>query len=741
MRLSPLDCSSYANGGTLTTDASGNVVCAADDGGAGSTVAGADTQIQFNNGGSFGAAANFTFSSSTGKLAVPYASTTALTTGTQWFPSLANSGLGVDANGKVYAAATSTLATISGILPIGSGGTGTSTPPTYGKLLVGNSAGGYDLLATSSLGITGGGAATWSTITGTLSSQTDLQNALDAKLSLSSWYATTTDGLAQGTINKYYSTLLFAADLAGTTTDALAQGSVNKYYAGSLVQAFVHSSTTIPKTYTANTFTALQTITNASTTNLTASYASSTQGFFGSLAIGNFSGFLKATAGAVASALINLASDVTGTLGVGNGGTGWANIAASAIPFGNGSGALATTTAGTNGSVLAYLNGIPTWTATTTFSAPLTYSGGAVSIAAANGSTDGFLTSGDWTTFNSKQAALSSRHPLQNITNAPSRPPLFAHNNGEYMGSAQYLFLAVFHERFDHQRNDDESLHHFSHELRPRRRREWHGVRSRDQHARHHLRPAQSFANRKSGRQHRLGEQHRRSRSTYSALHEHVRGDTIRRNSRPNPRILERRVGRSRNNDAHQRHRHHYHIQRHRQPVDHREHRRHLRVPVHDHRHIWHNVRRDFVVYPNGRPLLLLFDRRSITIPVRLLNCTFRRHALHRSGLPQFVADRGRRRSIPCSHELRGTNDEWYEFDALAHGSYSLSRSLVFRPYVRIIDRVHREWQRVLRDRRGRERRHRHYLSVGTSLYQSEWNYRPRLRHRLIKRDAVHRHQ
>ena len=369
------------------------------------------------------------------------ASTSQFTTGTQWFASLANSGLGVDANGKVYAAATSTLATISGILPIGSGGTGTSTSPTYGKVLVGNTAGGYDLLATSSLGITGGEAATWGTISGTLSSQTDLQNALDAKLSLSSWYATTTDGLAQGTINKYYSTLLFAADLAGTTTDALAQGSVNKYYANSLVQAFVHSSTTIPKTYTANTFAALQTITNASTTNLTASYASSTQGFFGSLAIGNFSGFLKATAGAVASALINLASDVTGTLGVGNGGTGWANIAASAIPFGNGSGALATTTAGTNGSVLAYLNGIPTWTATTTFSAPLTYSGGAVSIAAANGSTDGFLTSGDWTTFNSKQAALTFSYPLQNITNTVSLA--FATTTANTWG-AHNIFFSLF---------------------------------------------------------------------------------------------------------------------------------------------------------------------------------------------------------------------------------------------------------------------------------------------------------
>ena len=205
LRLSPLDCTSYANGGTLTTDASGNVVCAADDGGAGSTVAGADTQIQFNNGGSFGAAANFTFSSSTGKLTLPNASTTNLTasyaSSTQGFfgslsigplsgilkataglvsaaspgfdyespltfgypltrslnaislafgttttntwthqifsslfatnasttnatttnlyiTGLSNSGLGVDANGKVYAAATSTLANISGTLAL-----------------------------------------------------------------------------------------------------------------------------------------------------------------------------------------------------------------------------------------------------------------------------------------------------------------------------------------------------------------------------------------------------------------------------------------------------------------------------------------------------------------------------------------------------------------------------------------------------------------------------------------------
>ncbi|TSD04967.1 MAG: hypothetical protein Greene07147_884, partial [Parcubacteria group bacterium Greene0714_7] len=66
------------------------------------------------------------------------------------------------------------------------------------------------------------------------------------------------------------------------------------------------------------------------------------------------------------SGTLNLTSQVSGTLPVANGGTGWAAVQASALLYGNGSGALATTTAGTNGQVLAYLNGIPTWTASTT---------------------------------------------------------------------------------------------------------------------------------------------------------------------------------------------------------------------------------------------------------------------------------------------------------------------------------------------------------------------------------------
>jgi len=43
------------------------------------------------------------------------------------------------------------------------GGTGTSTNPTYGQMLVGNAQGTYTLTATSSLGITGSGSSQWTT--------------------------------------------------------------------------------------------------------------------------------------------------------------------------------------------------------------------------------------------------------------------------------------------------------------------------------------------------------------------------------------------------------------------------------------------------------------------------------------------------------------------------------------------------------------------------------------------------
>jgi hypothetical protein len=132
------------------------------------------------------------------------------------------------------------------------------------------------------------------------------------------------------------------------------------------------------------------TLANATSTNLAITGTASTSALVASnsFTFRNVTGFLKATAGAVSTSLINLAGDVTGILPVGNGGTGWANVAAGAIPYGNGSSALATTTAGTAGYVLAYLNGVPTWTASSTLS---NISG---TLAAANGGTGSTTLSG-----------------------------------------------------------------------------------------------------------------------------------------------------------------------------------------------------------------------------------------------------------------------------------------------------------------------------------------------------------
>lgn len=82
------------------------------------------------------------------------------------------------------------------LFPTG-GGTGTSTPPTYGQILVGNSGGTYTLTATSTLGISGGGGGTWGSITGTLSDQTDLQTVLD----------TFVTGVTDATLTKTASTI------------------------------------------------------------------------------------------------------------------------------------------------------------------------------------------------------------------------------------------------------------------------------------------------------------------------------------------------------------------------------------------------------------------------------------------------------------------------------------------------------------------------------------------------------
>ncbi|MES2409099.1 MAG: tail fiber domain-containing protein [Patescibacteria group bacterium] len=85
-------------------------------------------------------------------------------------------------------------------LPLTSGGTGLSATPGYGQLLMGNSSGFYELVSTSTLGISAGAVD------------------LSPYFTLAGWRATTTDALAEGSTNKYYSSTLFANDLTATTS-------------------------------------------------------------------------------------------------------------------------------------------------------------------------------------------------------------------------------------------------------------------------------------------------------------------------------------------------------------------------------------------------------------------------------------------------------------------------------------------------------------------------------------------
>lgn len=601
LRVSSLDCSSFGNGGKLTTDAFGDVVCATDQGGAGGTVAGTNSQVQFNNGGSFGASASFTFATTSTRLTVTNASTTAfsssyasstdLRAGTLSLSGLAQNALLIGgANGAVAQVATSSLglptfADLSGYF---------SLAAWYATTTDGLREGASNLYFTTGRANTNFANNLAATTTTALAEGSNLYYTPNRVASVIA--GTTTTALAEGS-NLYFTTAratsTFIGNLAATssvasittlpslslpyaqltgtpnlaqyftlaswyatTTDALAQGSTNKYYSDSLVNAYIHASTTIPKAYTANAFTALQTFGNASTTNLSASYASSTQGFFGTLSLSNalsianggtgtstapsygklllgnaagsydlvatsslgisggggssawgaitgtlsnqsdlqtaldgkfslagwygttttalaegqnlyfttarattsfvgnlaatssvasitalpnlgsvatsLSGFIKATSGVLSTALVDLASNVTGILPVGNGGTGWGNLASGAVVLGNGSGAVSTTTRGnlteTGSSILTITGGTNS----------ILGSGTSIQVQQADGTHSGFLSSGDWVTFNGKQAALGYT-PANQTTAVNTTYPL---QGGGDLSASRTLTLA-----------------------------------------------------------------------------------------------------------------------------------------------------------------------------------------------------------------------------------------------------------------------------------------------------------
>lgn len=84
----------------------------------------------------------------------------------------------------------------------------------------------------------------------------------------------------------------------------------------------------------------------------------------GGLKIAALTGFLKATAGNVATALVDLASDITGVLADDNGGTGQSTYSTGDMLYASGANTLAKRTIGSTGNVLMVSGGVPTWVAT-----------------------------------------------------------------------------------------------------------------------------------------------------------------------------------------------------------------------------------------------------------------------------------------------------------------------------------------------------------------------------------------
>jgi len=262
------------------------------------------------------------------------------------------------------------------------GGTGNSNAPSYGQLLIGNGSGGYSLTATSSLGITGGGGSatpagydtqvqfnsggsfqgssyfTFASSTGLLTvtnaSTTDVTASYASSTNLVAGSATTTNlfaSLANFTTGVISS--LSGTQLTYTAASTTNFGDTGTAYFGATATTTIDSAGDL--SVAGNT-----TLQSATTTNLfTKSSLTASAASFGATATSSFNNAGQLTLANLASAVLGVnasgqvvattsigANLLSGTLGVGNGGTGSTTL--TGILKGNGTGAVQSAIGGTD---------------------------------------------------------------------------------------------------------------------------------------------------------------------------------------------------------------------------------------------------------------------------------------------------------------------------------------------------------------------------------------------------------
>jgi hypothetical protein len=313
---------------------------------------------------------------------------------------------------------TITFTSIAHALPtvcqIFNGCTATSTAPTYGQMLIGGKNGEYEFVASSTVG----GVNSIFGRTGAVTAQ-------------SGDY--TTSLVTEGS-NLYYTLARWASALAGTTTDALPEGVTNLYFTNARARGTI--SSTYPINYNSSTG-VISTVATSSLGLTVSSFASPNISQWT-----NNAGYLTSLSGAASSTLLgdnnafsgvnkftNASSDFSGT---------WQTFSPSHFQIAGSyltSSPIATSTGETAGQLAfwtstngtpAMLGKIATGTIlgsggiTATAGQSIIGSGLTIGCTAADTSHTGCLSSGDWTTFNGKQATISATWPILFLANTVS---------------------------------------------------------------------------------------------------------------------------------------------------------------------------------------------------------------------------------------------------------------------------------------------------------------------------------